>query len=123
MTVERAVEALGSDVAMFVDKVSEVLPAGMSQHQFDAAVILSQNIGEGAFAGSSAAAPINNPGATTPYPSLEGLEPGGRIHKPGAGQPEECGVDSRSIGGSGSGTGSRVSTSIVISRDGSGSRR
>ena len=66
MTAEQAVEGLRSDVAKFVDKVSEVLPAGMSQHQFDAAVILSQNIGEGAFAGSSAAAPINNPGATTP---------------------------------------------------------
>ena len=60
-----------SDVAAFVKRAAKVLPGGMSQHEFDAAVMLSYNIGAGAFAGSSVVALINNPKASTPYPSLE----------------------------------------------------
>ena len=71
ITAERAEALFKSDVATFVRSVARVLPAGLSQHEFDAAVMLSYNIGAGAFVGSSAAALIKNPKASTPYPNLE----------------------------------------------------
>ena len=71
ITAEKAEALFKSDIAAFVERVAKVLPAKMSQQQFDAAVMLSYNIGAGAFARSSAAALIKDPEAATPYPSLE----------------------------------------------------
>jgi len=71
ITAERAEALFRSDIAAFAKSVAKALPAGMSQHEFDAAVMLSYNIGAEAFAGSSAAALISDPQAQTPYSSLE----------------------------------------------------
>ncbi len=59
------------DLAPFVDGVNVRLTVAIKQNQFDALVILAFNIGLGSFGKSSALKLVNNPSATTSYPSLE----------------------------------------------------
>ena len=62
---------LNKDLAPFENKVKTAIKAKLTQNEFDALVILAYNIGQTAFANSSVVKLINNPSATTPYPSLE----------------------------------------------------
>jgi len=68
-----AVELFSKDLAPFVDAVRAKITAMLSQHQFDALVMLVYNIGMGdnGFGGSSVVKLVNNPNAKTQYPSLE----------------------------------------------------
>jgi GH24 family phage-related lysozyme (muramidase) len=60
-----------SDLAPFELAVFDAVWKPLSQHQFDACVILAFNIGAPAFRSSSALKLINNPRARTPYATLE----------------------------------------------------
>ena len=71
ITADQADALFGEDVAPFVAAVNDVINVDLSQHQFDAAVMLAFNIGIGGFSNSSAVALINDSSATTPYSDLE----------------------------------------------------
>ncbi len=71
ITENQARELFEQDLAPFVDGVNEKVTADISQHQFDALVILAFNIGMGNFGSSSVLKLVNNPSAQTNYPTLE----------------------------------------------------
>ncbi len=68
---EQAERLFDDDLAPFVRAVNRAIEVPLAQHQFDAAVMLAYNIGINAFASSSAAKLINDPGAVTSYSNLE----------------------------------------------------
>lgn len=55
----------------YEQSVNAAIQVPMAQHEFDAAVVLTYNIGRRAFDSSSAAKLINNPDAVTSYSTLE----------------------------------------------------
>lgn len=59
------------DAAPYVKAVNDAITASVERHEFDAMVILTYNIGEEGFAGSSVAKLVNDPFAKTSYASLE----------------------------------------------------
>ena len=71
ITADDAATLLAHDLAPAVSAVQNTITAQVTQNQFDAMVILTFNIGVTAFTTSSVAKLVNNPGASTPYPSLE----------------------------------------------------
>lgn len=71
ITAEQAETLFENDVSPFVDKVNEAITVEVSQQQFDAMVLLAYNIGQESFSGSSVVKLVNDPGADTPYASLE----------------------------------------------------
>lgn len=71
ITAAQADALFTADLAPFVAAVNSNISSGVSQQQFDAAVILAYNIGVQGFSNSSVLALINNPSASTPYSNLE----------------------------------------------------
>ncbi len=71
ITKAQAETLFKNDLAPFVSKVKSVITARVTQNEFDAMVILIFNIGKSAFASSSVAKLVNNPGAVTAYANLE----------------------------------------------------
>ncbi|MBW6392591.1 type VI secretion system PAAR protein [Billgrantia antri] len=68
---DQAEQLFEGDLAPFVEAVNESVEVPLAQHQFDAAVMLAYNIGVRGFESSSAVKLINDPEASTPYPTLE----------------------------------------------------
>ncbi|MDX5375948.1 MAG: type VI secretion system PAAR protein, partial [Halomonas sp.] len=68
---EQAEQLFEGDLSPFVEAVNEKVNVPLAQHQFDAAVMLAYNIGVRGFESSSVVKLINDPGANTPYSSLE----------------------------------------------------
>lgn len=69
---ENAADALlCRDLAPFERGVGKSIHAAVSQHQFDALVILAYNIGLANFQASSVVKLVNNPQARTSFPDLE----------------------------------------------------
>jgi GH24 family phage-related lysozyme (muramidase) len=58
------------DLVPFIQTVKTRVAAGISQHQFDALVMLCFNIGRTAFANSSVLMLVNDPTAKSSYPNL-----------------------------------------------------
>lgn len=71
ITQQEAETLLAQDVAPFVWEVRKAVTRSLSQSEFDALVIFAFNIGKRAFSGSSVVRLLNNPKASTGYPSLE----------------------------------------------------
>lgn len=71
ITQQEAETLLARDVAPFEREVRKVVTRSLSQSEFDALVIFAFNIGRRAFSGSSVVRLLNNPKASTGYPSLE----------------------------------------------------
>lgn len=71
ITQEQAKTLFLEDLNPFVDGVNAKVSAPLSQHQFDALVILAFNIGLANFATSSVLKLVNNPAAQTKYSNLE----------------------------------------------------
>jgi len=71
ITEDQARKLFEEDLSPFVDGVNVKVTADISQHQFDALVILAFNIGLGNFGSSSVLKLVNNPSAQTNYPTLE----------------------------------------------------
>lgn len=69
--VEEAERLFEEELIKYERSVRDSIHVPMSQHEFDASVILTYNIGIYAFPDSSAAKLINDPGAVTPYSTLE----------------------------------------------------
>ncbi|MBV8210520.1 MAG: lysozyme [Burkholderiaceae bacterium] len=72
ITADDAATLLAQDLAPTVTAVQNAITAAVTQNEFDAMVILTFNIGATAFASSSVAKLVNDPSASTQYPSLEG---------------------------------------------------
>lgn len=70
ITSEQASQLLAADLAVAENAVRANITITISQNQYDALVLLAYNIGSGAFASSSAANMINNPGAKTEFSTL-----------------------------------------------------
>lgn len=68
---EQAEQLFEKDLVPYEQVVNMEIVAPLTQNQFDAAVILAYNIGANAFRNSSAVKLINDPGAATPYSSVE----------------------------------------------------
>lgn len=71
ITEAQAQSLFQSDLSPFVNTVKTKVTAMITQNEFDAMVLLTFNIGQQAFADSSALKLINNPNAVTSYTSLE----------------------------------------------------
>lgn len=71
ITAGQAEMLFQQDVAPFVARVNSVIQVELAAHEFDALVMLAYNIGQDGFATSSVAKMINDPLATTSYPTLE----------------------------------------------------
>jgi len=71
ITEAQGKELFIKDLKPFVDGVNSRVTANVSQHQFDALVILAFNIGLGNFGSSSVLKLVNDPSAQTSYPGLE----------------------------------------------------
>jgi len=71
ITEAKAIELFKSDLSPFESKVNTSLTTTVTQHEFDALVILAFNIGLTAFAGSSVLKLVNDSKAITSYASLE----------------------------------------------------
>lgn len=71
MTQGQANALFAEDISPFVNVVNSKVKVDLSQNQFDALVILTFNIGIGAFGTSSVLKLVNDPSAETSYPSLE----------------------------------------------------
>jgi type VI secretion system secreted protein VgrG len=69
---EQEAEALfQDDLKPFAYAVASAVKVGLAQHQFDALVIFTFNIGIANFRSSSVLKLVNDPGAHTPYATLE----------------------------------------------------
>lgn len=68
---EQASALFEADLQPFVNTVGSSVKVALAQNQFDALVILTFNIGETNFVGSSVLKLINDPAANTPYSGLE----------------------------------------------------
>lgn len=68
---EQAELLLEEDLESYLQAVNSEIEVPLSQHKFDAAVILAYNIGIHGFTTSSVVKLINDPGAVTPYSTLE----------------------------------------------------
>lgn len=85
ITEAAATELLRADVAAAERAVRATIRVPLTQHQYDALVMLAYNIGSGAFAGSTVAQYINNPDCVrSKYPCLESAwcawnKSGGRV--------------------------------------------
>lgn len=71
ITQQEAEILLAQDVAPFEREVRKAVTRSLSQSEFDALVIFAFNIGRRACSGSSVVRLLNNPKASTGYPSLE----------------------------------------------------
>ncbi|KAF1013194.1 MAG: Lysozyme RrrD [Stenotrophomonas maltophilia] len=71
VTLAEAEQLLRSDLKPFEQTVSRAVKVALSQHQFDALVILCFNIGGGNFARSSVLKLVNDPRVATPYATLQ----------------------------------------------------
>ena len=71
ITRQEAETLLAQDVAPYEGEIRKVVTRSLSQSEFDALVIFAFNIGRRAFSESSMVRLLNNPGASTGYPSLE----------------------------------------------------
>ncbi len=71
INMTQADELFRKDLLPFANAVNEKVTSDLSQHQFDALVILTFNIGISAFGTSSVLKLVNDPAATTSYPDLE----------------------------------------------------
>lgn len=68
---ETANQLLKQKMGQYENAVKRSVHVPINQHQYDALVIFTYNIGPSNFANSSAVKIINNPAAKTPYSSLE----------------------------------------------------
>ena len=71
ITSEEAETLLAQDVAPYEQEVRKSVTRSLSQTEFDALVIFAFNIGRRAFSKSSVVRLLNDPKASTGYPSLE----------------------------------------------------
>jgi len=71
VTLAEAEQLLRKDLVPFELTVNRGLRVALSQHQFDALVILCYNIGGGNFSRSSVLKLVNDAAAATPYPALQ----------------------------------------------------
>lgn len=71
ITKEQALALLDSDLIPYTKIVNSEVTALINQHQFDALVIFTFNIGVFGFASSSVLQLVNDPTASSPYPDLE----------------------------------------------------
>lgn len=71
ITQQAAESLLAQDVAPFEQEVRKTVTRSLTQSEFDALVIFAFNIGKRAFSGSSVVRLLNDPKASTGYPSLE----------------------------------------------------
>ena len=71
LTEAEALSLLKADLAPFVNNIRNKVKVSVTQHQFDAMVILAFNIGLAGFSSSSVLKMVNDPSATTSYTTLE----------------------------------------------------
>ena len=71
LTAAQSDALFATDLAPFVEAVSDSITVGLQQYEFDALVILAFNIGVTGFKGSSVVKLVNFPKAVTAYASLE----------------------------------------------------
>lgn len=71
ITEELALALLDSDLVPYTEIVKSEVTALINQHQFDALVIFTFNIGVSGFASSSVLQLVNDPAASSPYADLE----------------------------------------------------
>lgn len=71
ITQEAANQLFRNDLAPFIQAVNTRVTTQLKQHEFDALVILTFNIGTGNFASSSVLKLVNDPKAHTAYHDLE----------------------------------------------------
>ncbi len=71
LTKTEALALFKKDLAPFTKKIKHLVKSKIMPYEFDAMVILIFNIGQSAFQRSSILKLVNNPGAKTPFDSLE----------------------------------------------------
>lgn len=71
ITEAQALSLFNADLKPYVNTVKSKVTASVTQNEFDAMVILTFNIGQGAFSNSSVLKMVNNPNAKTTYKNLE----------------------------------------------------